>query len=440
MTRTPQLGLNLNVKPAGMNPGAWRLPNVDRSAINTLEEFVRVAHVAEAAGIDALFFADKLTFARDGRAVAPVFEPLTLLAALAARTERIGLISTISTTFSDPFTVARQTASLDHLSNGRFGWNVVTTAIPAAAANFGSDSLPAHDLRYERADEFLRVVKALWESWGEDALIVDPASGRFVDADRVRAIDHDGRFFTVAGPLNSPRPPQGWPVIVQAGSSESGRSLAAAHADTIYALADQPDDARAFRLDLRARAEAAGRRADDVRLFVGFRVIVAATRAQAIELDEQLALTGDPELVFGQLALFTTYDLRGAPLDAPLPALPHPDDVEGYRSHLASLRAFVDRNRPATVGELLRQLGGGLGSENRLVGTAADVADVIQDWFESEALDGVNLGPEVLQGGVEAIAELLVPELVRRGLRAPGLGASTLRARYGLPAAGALVP
>ncbi|MFF4838100.1 NtaA/DmoA family FMN-dependent monooxygenase [Streptomyces sp. NPDC001315] len=426
------LGLNLNIKPAGSHPAAWLHPSVDLAEINDIDALLDVARTAERGGFDALFLADKLAFSREPAAVAPAFEPLTLLSALAVGTSRIGLIGSVSTTYSDPFVVARQTASLDRISRGRFGWNVVTSAIPAAARNFGQDELPRHGDRYRRADEFVTAVKKLWDSWEDDAIVQDRGRGWYVDPEKIHPVDHAGDHFRIAGPLNSPRPPQGWPVIVQAGSSDAGRALAARHADSVYTVVSTVDEGIAFRADLRDRAAAEGRDPESVRVFAGFRVQVAATTGEARALEAELNRLADPRHVLGQVALFSGYDLNHLPLDAPLPPVPPVESSDSYRSHLLAVHRFVERERPATVMEFAQGLGGGLGADNLLVGDAATVADELEAWFRAGALDGVNLQPDLLHQGTHALVEHLVPELRRRGLRAPDYEGTTLRRHYGL--------
>ncbi|MGW3816369.1 NtaA/DmoA family FMN-dependent monooxygenase [Streptomyces sp. NPDC005046] len=426
------LGLNLNIKPAGSHPAAWRHPSVDLAEINDIDALLDIARTAERGGFDALFLADKLTFSREPAAVAPAFEPLTLLSALAVGTSRIGLIGSISTTYSDPFVVARQTSSLDRISRGRFGWNVVTSAIQAAARNFGQEELPQHGDRYRRADEFVTAVKKLWDSWEDDAIVQDRDRGWYVDPAKIHAVDHAGDHFRIAGPLNSPRPPQGWPVIVQAGSSDDGRALAARHADSVYTVVSTIDDGIAFRADLRARAAAEGRDPDSVRVFAGFRVLVAGTTDEARSLEAELNRLADPRHVLGQVALFSGYDLSHLPLDAPLPPVPPVESSHSYRSHLLAVHRFVERERPRTVLQFAQGLGGGLGADNLLVGDAVTVADELETWFRAGALDGVNLQPDLLHQGTYALVDHLVPELRRRGLRSPDYTGTTLRRHYGL--------
>jgi N-acetyl-S-(2-succino)cysteine monooxygenase len=433
MTAANALALTLSIKPGGLHPAAWRHPNAELSRINDVDALLALAVRADGAGFDALFLADKLAFANDAATVAPVFEPVTLLSAIAAVTRRIGLIASISTTFSHPFTLARQTASLDHISHGRFGWNVVTSGVRQAADNYGSDPLPSHSARYERAQEFLETVTALWESWGEDALIHDPDTGVFTDTEAIRAIDHAGANFAVAGPLNSPRPPQGWPLIVQAGGSEAGRDLAARWADTVYTVAGNIDDAREFYRDVKARVQKFGRNPEDIRIMTGFRVLAAKTSEEAQRINSELAALADPRQVLRQLALITGVDLELDDLDRPVPELP--TESEGYRTHLQALQALITRGRPQSVRELVTQLDGGFGWDNRLVGDATVIADVFEQWLEAGATDGINLGPEILHGGTDAVFTDVLPELERRGLRAPADQQSegTLRERYGVP-------
>ncbi|WP_006246703.1 NtaA/DmoA family FMN-dependent monooxygenase [Mycolicibacterium tusciae] len=429
-----RLALNLSIKAAGNHPAAWRHPSAELSNINSISGILSLAARADEAGVDALFLADKLAFANDGATVPMVYEPVTLLGAIAAVTRRIGLIGSISTTFSHPFTVARHTASLDHISGGRVGWNVVTSGAQKAAQNYGLNELPGHATRYQRADEFLEAVTALWESWGTDALVRDRKSGVFVNTDAVRPANHVGVNFSVAGPLNSPRPPQGWPVIVQAGGSDAGRELAARWADSVYTVADDIDVARSFYSDVKSRAARYGRPPEAIRIMTGFRVLVAKTADAAQQINTELAELADPRQVLRQLALITGVDLDVEDLDQPVPALPDPNESEGYRTHLQTLNSLVDSRRPASTRELAHQLDGGFGWDNRLVGDASDVADVFEEWLEAGATDGINLGSEILHGGVDAVFTELIPELERRGLRAPAAEQThgTLRERYGL--------
>lgn len=430
-----RLALNLSIKAAGNHPAAWRHSWTDGADVNNIDALLALATRADEAGVDALFLADKLAISTD-RATAPmVYEPVSLLGAMAAVTRRIGLIGSISTTFSHPFTVARQTASLDHISGGRLGWNIVTTGVQAAARNYGLAELPTHAGRYQRAHEFLEAITALWESWGVDAVLCDAASGTFVDPDAIRPVDHAGEEFTIAGPLNSPRPPQGWPVLVQAGGSPSGRDLAARWADSVYTVAGDIDDAREFYRDVKSRAAHHHRAPESIRIMTGFRVLVAKTSEAARQADTELAALADPRQVLRQLALISSVNLDVEDLDQPVPPLPDPAESEGYRTHLEALHNLVRTRQPGSIRELAQQLDGGFGWDNRLVGDAAEVADVFEEWLEAGATDGINLGTEILHGGAEAVFTELIPELERRGLRAQAADQSdgTLRERYGLP-------
>lgn len=429
-----RLALNLSIKAAGNHPAAWRHSTAQLADVNSIRSILALAGRADEAGVDALFLADKLAFASDRSTVPMVYEPVSLLAAIAAVTRRIGLIGSISTTFSHPFTVARQTASLDHISGGRLGWNVVTSGVQRAARNYGLAELPSHAGRYRRAHEFLEATTALWESWGIDAVIRDSASGVFVDTDAVSPVDHRGEEFSIAGPLNSPRPPQGWPVIVQAGGSSAGRDLAARWADSVYTVAGDIDGARAYYQDVKSRAAQYGRPPESIRVMTGFRVLVGKTSEAAQQADAELAALADPRQVLRQLALISGVDLDVPDLDQPVPPLPDPADSEGYRTHLEALHTLVQTRQPRSIRELAHQLDGGFGWDNRLVGDAGQIADVFEEWVTAGATDGINLGSEILHGGIDAVFTELIPELERRGLRAPAAeqSAGTLRERYGL--------
>ncbi|WP_168209137.1 NtaA/DmoA family FMN-dependent monooxygenase [Agromyces intestinalis] len=433
-THERRLGVNLNIKPAGGHTAAWKHPRTDPRQVNDIAALLRLAVRADRGGVDAFFFADKLVAVDDEGTPPAVFEPLTLLGAIAAVTTELGLIGTISTTFSDPFVLARQVLSLDHISAGRAAWNAVTSGSPGAAPNFGLDELPAHDERYERAAEFIDVVRGLWGSWAAEALVLDQENGRFWDRRSVRSLDHSGAHFRVAGPLNSLRSPQGAPLVFQAGMSDAGRELGARHADGVYASPRTLSDAIAFRDDIRRRALLAGRGEDSVAVFASFRVIVGPNRAQAERTARELDGLVDYRSVLGNLALIQGIDLRGYDPDGPIPELPDPAESQGYRSFVERTHAVIATHRPPTIRELARILGSEReDSETRLIGDAADVADTLQTWFEAGAVDGVNLTPELLQGGAEDVIDLLLPELERRGIHDRLRAGTTLRERYRIP-------
>ena len=428
-----QLHLNAFLMNVGHHEAAWRLDNADPARGTDLEHYVSLARLAEAGRMDSVFFADTLSSGHAVRhnALGPV-DPLTLLFALAARTSRIGLIATVSTTYSEPYVIARQFASLDHLSRGRAGWNIVTSGSAGEAANFAHLRELDHPARYERAEEFLAVATALWDSWEEGALVADKASGVYADTDRVRAVDHDGRWFRVRGPLNTPRSPQGWPLLVQAGSSEDGRSFAARHAEAIFTAHQTLADAQEFYADIKARARAAGRDPDHVKVLPGIAPIIGATEEHARRLQAELDGAIVTEYALRQLSNLLEYDVTGLPLDGPLPDLAeHLSTVRGGQSRAALIVALAGRER-LSIRQILARLGAGRG-HYVLAGAPEQIADHLQTWFRAGAADGFNVMPPTLPGGLRDFVEQVIPVLKARGLFRTEYAGATLREHYGLP-------
>ncbi|MQY12830.1 Nitrilotriacetate monooxygenase component A [Streptomyces sp. RB5] len=429
---TRQFHLNAFLMGVGHHDAAWRHPASDPAGVTDLAHFRHLARVAERGTLDSVFLADGLSLLGDARYNAlGGFEPLTLLAALAATTEHIGLIATVSTTFNEPFPVARAFASLDHLSGGRAGWNIVTSGNPAEARNFGLAEHVAHARRYARADEFLEVAKKLWDSWDADAVAADKARGIYAEEGRVRAIDHEGEHFTVAGPLNVQRSPQGRPLLVQAGSSEDGREFAARHAEAVFTAQQTLADAQAFYKDLKARTARHGRSPDAVRVLPGIVPVIGSTEAEARALDEQLTGLQVPAYGLAQLSGMLGTDLTGLPLDGPLPELPEERDINGNKSRF-TLVADLARRDGLTIRQLIARLGGGRG--HRVVaGTPEQIADSLQEWFTQGAADGFNIMPPLLPSGLEVFVDEVVPILRRRGLFRTEYTGRTLREHYGAP-------
>ncbi|SDV48942.1 LLM class flavin-dependent oxidoreductase [Chitinasiproducens palmae] len=428
---SPDLILNAAVLGVGMHPGAWRLRREPPATAFTPAYFRRIGELAEAACLHAVFLADTLSVDEENyeRPNLGAVDPLLALTLIAGATEHVGLVATASTTFSEPFGLARRFASLDHLSGGRAAWNVVTTFVPAVAANFGSAPLPAPADRYRRAEEFVDVVQALWRSWQADALIGDQESGHYAEATRVKRLNHHGEFFDVAGPLTLPPSPQGEPVLFQAGSSEAGRGLAARTADAVFTAQNTLVAAQAFRRDMRSRVAAAGRDPDRFKVLPGLLAVLGGTEAEArarkARLDE---LAGDAER--RKLALRLGVPVELLQLDAPLPvdavlANPAFKGAEGFRQ--AALELGVREG--LTVREILYRNGGG---HVQVVGTPEQVADHIAHWHREGAVDGFNLMIDVLPDGLEDLVEQVVPLLQRRGLFRDEYAGRTLRANLGL--------
>ncbi|GGP99131.1 LLM class flavin-dependent oxidoreductase [Streptomyces roseolilacinus] len=430
--RPRHLHLNAFLMNAGHHDAAWRHPRTTPERVTDLTYFQELARTAERGLLDSVFLADGLALWGNARHNAlGGFEPLTLLSALAVATERIGLIATVSTTFNEPFTTARAFASLDHLSGGRAGWNIVTSGTVDEARNFGRDEHLEHGLRYERAREFVDVTVKLWDSWADDAIVLDRAGGVYADTDKVRPIDHRGTRFRVRGPLNVPRSPQGHPLLVQAGSSEDGKEFAARYAEAVFTAQQTLSDAQAFYKDLKGRAARHGRAEDDLRILPGICPVLGSTEAEARALEQELTDLQVPEYGLAQLSGMLGTDLTGLPLDGPLPELPAEHDINGNRSRFA-LVAELARRDGLTLRELIARLGGGRG--HRVVaGTAEQIADQLQEWFAQGAADGFNIMPPYLPGGLDHFVDQVVPILQARGLFRTEYTGRTLREHYGLP-------
>jgi FMN-dependent oxidoreductase (nitrilotriacetate monooxygenase family) len=414
--RDRMLRLIVNMQPSGVHQGAWMAPGANRRAFIDLDYYRELATIAERGRMDSLFLADFAALQPESnRQPRWTFDPMVTLSALAAVTEHVGLVASISTTLTEPYQVARTIASLDHASHGRAGWNVVTSFDPNSARNYGLANLPDKDARYRRAGEFVDVVRALWDSWEDGALALDPATQTFVDTSKVHPIDHAGEFFTVAGPLQVPTPPQGHPVVFQAGGSDAGRDLAAKQADGVFAAQLTLASSRDYRDDLRLRAEKAGRQADDVRLFPGVVVVAGATREEALAKRRALDdLVGAPDARLAGLAHFIGVDPSSLSIDEPLPAEVRASattatGAEGFRQ---AVLAFFDDDTK-TVGDFLRE--GSLGHRT-LVGDPQTIADSFEEWFDGGAADGFVLMFDALPAGLDDFVDLVTPELQRRGL------------------------
>ena len=398
----------------------------------SLAHHQRVTRIAEAAKFDSVFLADALALIGEvrRRSGASRIEPLTLLAALAASTERIGLIATASTTYGHPFDVARRFAGLDHLSGGRAGWNIVTSAGDDLARNYGFEQQAAHEDRYRGAEEFVEVVTRLWDSWDDDAVVVDKEAGVFIDDTRVHPIDHRGDRFTVAGPLDVPRSPQGHPVRVQAGSSPRGRDFAARHAEAIFTAQLTLAGAQEFYGDIRERVASHGRDPDRVKVLPGLVPIVGETEDDALEVHERLERHASMTSGLSMLSFVFGVDMSGLDLDAPLPRAIEDHQAQGHQSRSALLVDFA-REHGLTVRELIGRTSGGRG-HRVIIGDPVAIADSMQAWFEDGAADGFNLMPPTLPGSLEAFVDLVVPELQRRGIFRTEYEGRTLRDHYGL--------
>ncbi|GAA3991068.1 LLM class flavin-dependent oxidoreductase [Thermobifida alba] len=426
-----QMHLNAFLMGVGHHEAAWRHPRTEARRVFDATHFQDLARIAERGRLDAVFLADGLAVGhRVEHNVTTVFEPVTLLTAVAAATERIGLIATASTSYHHPFTLARAFASLDHISGGRAGWNIVTSGGADEAANFGLDRIPDHGERYARAHEFLEAAVRLWDSWEDDAIVLDVGSGTFADPDRVHRVEHAGPRFTIRGPLNSPRPPQGRPVLVQAGSSKDGIAFAARWAEAVFTAQQTLEEGQRFYSTLRGRLAAHGRSPDGIKILPGIVPFIADTEAEARELEQEFTELISPAHALRQLSRTLGVDLTGHPLDAPLPPLPPANEIRGNQSRFRLVADLAERES-LTVRQLISRLGGGRGHRT-FAGTPEQVADELQTWFTEGAADGFTIMPPYLPGGLSDFVDHVVPVLRERGLFRTDYTGRTLREHYGL--------
>ena len=427
--------LGLFLAGEGHHVAAWRDPDVLAGAKHDFAHYAETAKIAERAKFDLLFHADsQSTFGPDDpdiwkrTSAACTLEPITLYSALAAVTKNIGLICTSSTTYGDPFHVARFFASMDLISGGRAGWNLVTSSAASEALNFSHAAHVPHHERYERATEFVRVVMGLWDSWEDDAFLGDKSRGLYFDPAKLHFLHHKGKNFQVRGPLTVPRSPQGRPVIVEAGQSEEGRELAAETAEVIFTVQQELDAAKSFFADIKARVLKYGRTPDAVKIMPGVLPVLGATRAEAQAKWERLQALIHPEHGIATLSDMVGIDLSTYPLDGPLPDAPATNTQQGRQKVVYDLA----RRENLSIRELYKRVSGAR-AHRILIGTASEVADSFEEWFRGGACDGFNVMPLTFPAGLMDIVEKLLPELQRRGLFRREYEGSTLRENLGLP-------
>lgn len=434
MTTQRQLHLGAFMRPVSIHTSAWRYPGSYPDANFNFQHYVRFIQTLERGCFDAFFMADHLAVlnmpmaALQRSATVTSFDPLTLLPALAALTSRIGLIATASTSYNEPYHVARKFAALDHISGGRAGWNVVTSANPHEALNFGREQHMEHAERYRRAREFYAVVTGLWDSWADDAFIRDVEQGIYFDAERLHVLNHHGQEFNVRGPLNVARPPQGWPVIVQAGSSEAGRQLAAETAEMVFSADVTIATAQSFYADVKGRMAHVGRDPEHLKIMPGAFVVVGSSLAEAEDRKRRLDALVHPDSGISSLSVLLGCDASAFDLDGPLPVIPESNASRSSRDKLLSMA----RERDMTVRELAQWVGGAYGILEML-GTPAMIADQMQAWFDARACDGFNVMFPYLPAGLDDFVEQVVPELQRRGIFRRHYQGATLRDHLGLP-------
>ncbi|MET1027097.1 MAG: LLM class flavin-dependent oxidoreductase [Dongiaceae bacterium] len=434
MTSTRQLRLGAFMRPVSIHTAAWRYPGAYPDANFNFAHYKRFAQTLERGRFDAFFMADHLAVlnmpmkALKRSATVTSFDPLTLLPALATATEHLGLIATASTTYNEPYHIARKFASLDHISGGRAGWNLVTSGNPHEAMNFGLEEHVEHDARYRRAREFFDVVTGLWDSWADDAFIRDVESGTYFDPEKLHVLNHKGAHLSVRGPLNIARPIQGWPVIVQAGASEAGRQIAAETAEVIFSSQIDLPSAQAFYADVKGRMEKYGRSRDHLKVLPGAFVIIGETAGEAREKKARLDSLVHPDSGIASLSVALGHDVSGFDLDGPLPEIPESNASRSSRQKLVDLA----QRENMTVRQLAQYVGGSFGVLE-MIGTVKTVADQMEEWLISEGCDGFNVMFPYLPGGLDDFVDQVVPELQRRGLFRREYEGTTLRENLGLP-------
>jgi FMN-dependent oxidoreductase (nitrilotriacetate monooxygenase family) len=434
MAAPRQIKLGMFLRPAAHHIAGWRHKDAWADGGLNFEKFVETAKAAERGLFDLLFSADALTGERYDRETlsrttyVAWIDPMSLLTALAPVTQNIGLVCTATTTYDEPYHIARRFASLDLISGGRSGWNLVTSANDAEALNFGREDHMPKEVRYRRAREFVEVVRGLWDSWDDDAFVFDKEDGRFYDLDRRHVLDHAGEFFKVRGPLTVSRSPQGQPVVVQAGASDDGRELAAQTAEVVFTAHASIERAKAFYSDLKGRMARYGRSPDSLKIMPGLSITVGRTHDEAVEKVEQLDALLHPDVGVSLLSTRMGHDLTGFPIDGPLPELPK-NKVIGSRSDDAIAMA---RSKNMTIRELYQWFARQRGHAG-FVGTPAEVADQMEQWFNEGACDGFNFLAPVFPIGLNDFVDMVVPELQRRGLYRTAYEGPTLRDILGLP-------
>jgi len=418
----------------GGHIAGWRHPDAAPAALTDIAYFRACALLAERGLFDAVFIADSVGYppAKSAEIFAsletPKLDPASIIANLAGATSQIGFICTASTSYSLPYELARRLASIDHISGGRIGWNMVASTMENEAHNFGRAKHYGHTKRYDRAEEFVQAAKRLWDSWEDGAMVADKASGRYVDPARLHGVDYRGDHFAVAGPLNVPRGPQGHPVLVQAGASDTGKRFAARHAEVIFTSHSSPETARTFREDMHGLLAEMGRAPDSLKIMAAITPIIAPTREEAQAIQQSLDALIPTPVAIGKLeGLLGNFDLSGHDPDGPLPDVPQSTLSQSTWEQVVGMA----RRENLTIAQLARRVAAGRTSRT-IAGTAADVADELQHWYESGAADGFVIAPAYLPAGLEGFVTHVVPELQRRGLFRTEYEGETMRDRLGL--------
>lgn len=420
MSQGRPLIFGFNIDPMGHHNGAWRHPGSDPSKLHSIEYEIELAQKAEAAGFEMLFIADSLAFnhgAADETAFVKAFEPFTLFAAVASHTRYPGLVCTVSSTYTEPYNLARYLTSLDHVSHGRAAWNIVTTADPLSPKNFGLEAPVSHGERYAVANDVAEAAFALWDSWEDDAVVADQGGGRFFDKKKVAPANYQGRYRSTAGPLNVVPSPQKRPVIVQAGQSPDGRAFAAKYAEVVYMVAQHIDDAREYYQDIKQRIADAGRDPKKVFVIMSVRVLVEPTTEAAEARNRELFDLLPLEKTLANVSKLIGLDLTSAALDDQIPELPEPESTETFQTQLAMVRNLVARGQIRTLRDLGVLMNGGQGVLS-ITGAPETVADDIQRWADAGVTDGFMILPQQTQVDGPNFTDLVVPLLKERRLMA----------------------
>ena len=429
---TKQLKLGIFFQFPGQHVAAWRHPNT-RSDIFNLEYFKELAKTAERGKFDMIFFADLFGYEPSKYQANYNFkvDPTVLVASLAAVTQNIGLTATATTTYNEPFQIARRYAGIDHLSNGRVAWNVVTSANPDEAKLFGKTQHLSHKDRYARAEEFVEVTKKLWLSVGEKGIVADKEKGIYIDESQFNRVQHKGEWFEVDGYLDIPATPQGHPVIIQAGSSEAGKELAAKTAEVVFTAWQTVEEGQAFYSDLKGRLTKYGRTKDDLKIMPGAYIIVGETEEAAFAKKRYYDELITPEIGLDYLSEHFGFDLSGEDVNAPIPEKYYVVDETDPQIGPKIVNDLIQRNGLKTLKDLYEFIGGGR-RHLEIIGSAQQVADVLEKWLVLEAADGFNILPPIFPDDLEDITNLLIPELQRRGLFRTEYEGTTLRDNLGL--------
>jgi N-acetyl-S-(2-succino)cysteine monooxygenase len=421
--------------PGGHHHASWRLPYSSGDDLHSFDNYVKMARDAERGKLDLIFLGDLLAIwplpkeylSRTARAAR--LEPITLAAALSSVTDRIGLVATASTTFSEPFNIARQFGTLDHLTGGRSGWNVVTTYTDDSAKNFGMDTLPPKVERYERAQEFLDLVKSLWDSYEDDAILRDKEAGRYFDPEKLHAVEHDGKYFKSLGPLNMGRPPQGYPVICQAGASKEGTEFAAANGELLFTIANSLERAQEYYRVVKDAAADAGRDPDHVKVLVGLNPVIGRTEAAAQEKYEEMQALLDPDVATSLAETYFGIELDKYPLDEPVPEIELPE--VGNSMPRAHQEFMLKKARDENL--TMRELVSGFNGLNIFPASAEEAADQFEEWYRNDGCDGFILQISHVPEGVTDFVDLVAPLLQERGILRTEYAPGTLREQLGLP-------